>query len=550
MLDVPLDYNNLQGARASVPLIKLSAFSNQTYAGMILTNPGGPGDSGIDSVLSYGSLMQSVVGGSYDIVAFDPRGLGYSIPGANCSSTPDATSPFRRRSEYLEGPDNAQSSWDSAFSGAVSLGKECKAAIGGPDQAGSHMSTSTNVRDMISIVDAFALTSDGQKAPNASQVNFWGFSYGTFIGQTLASIFPSRIGRVVLDGVMDPDDYVSGLGLKSLQFTDEAFATFFTSCHIAGPEKCSYYTGNSAADILNRFERTFNALDAPRAEAQNATNATIVETALEFVKQIGFLSTYYPISLYPILSDALVSFETALVNLTADALEQIVGQIQEALPTTKNTPILIAPYTEWYPAVACTDTNGSSYGLMYEDLEPYIRTLENQSTIGGDSWASNRVLCTGWEIKSDDRFAGPFGGDTKNPILFVSNTLDPATPIYNGRKSASLFPSSRLLTIEGVGHTTISSLNLCAFKNIGQYFKTGLLPRENEVCAAEPGAFNVTLQGLLGNGTVNATTTGAGGGNGTPTVTTIPVATGGAEFVGRSWELLTTGVMVAILVSV
>ena len=98
--------------------------------------------------------------------------------------------------------------------------------IGGPNDAGPHMTTSVNVKDMISILDAFAASSDASGVQEQSNLNYWGFSYGTFLGQTFALMFPDRVGLTVIDGVADPEDWVSGLSLKDLQFTDEAFSTF------------------------------------------------------------------------------------------------------------------------------------------------------------------------------------------------------------------------------------------------------------------------------------------------------------------------------------
>ena len=424
LTQVPLDYSRPRGPRASIPILKLTAnpdSKNGPYQGMILTNPGGPGNSGVQSILTYGSTLQSVAGTNFDIVAFDPRGIANSIPSANCSSSPDASSPFRRRSKSLQGPKNAKSYFPDAFDNAISLGDECKIAIGGENEAGPHMTTAINVRDMISIVDAFAQTEDGQRAKNANLVNYWGLSYGTFIGETLASMFPDRIGSVLLDGVVDPEDNVSGLGLHSLQFTDDVLSTFFTYCHLAGLSACSYHTGSTAADISHRFEQTFTQLDARHAAAQNLTNAPIVEAALEAFKEFTSLATYYPIAFFPLLSDVLVSFEMALANLTVESLEGIAIQIQEALPTLKDVPIDLPPQQEWYPAVACSDTNASSYGLTLDDLKAYVHELEGQSVIEGESWAVNRILCAGWNITSNDRFEGtsmsPIRRNTKADIL-------------------------------------------------------------------------------------------------------------------------------------
>ena len=406
-IQVPLDYSRPRGPGASIPILKLSADPNSksgSYQGMILTNPGGPGNSGVQSIITYGSILQSVAGSNFDIIAFDPRGIANSIPSANCSSLPDGSSPFRRRSGRLYGPKNANSYFANAFDNAISLGKECMATIGGENDAGPHMTTAINVRDIISIVDAFAQTKDGRRAKNANLVNYWGLSYGTFIGETLAAMFPDRVGSVLLDGVVDPEDNVSGLGLHSLQFTDDALSTFFAYCHLAGPSTCSYYTGTTSADIYHRFEKTFTHLDA----RQNVTNAQIIELALEAFKEFISLATYYPIAFFPLLSDVLVSFETALTNLTVESLEGIATQIQEALLTLKGVPIDLPPQQEWYPAVACSDTNVSSYGLALDELKAYIHEVEGQSVIEGESWATNRILCAGWNITSNDRFEGNF----------------------------------------------------------------------------------------------------------------------------------------------
>ncbi|RDW91638.1 hypothetical protein BP5796_02803 [Coleophoma crateriformis] len=492
MLTVPLDYSKPTGNEAIVPLIKLAASTNSStgpYAGMILTNPGGPGNSGVDSVLTYGGLLQSLIGSNYDIVAFDPRGIGRSIPLANCS----ATSTTQRRSAEISGPDFGPSFLNSTLTSAIALGEECEATIGGVDGVGTHMTTAINARDMISIVDAFARTVDNTTSSNSSLVNYWGFSYGSLLGQTFASMFPDRVGRFVLDGVVDTDAWLSALGTSSLNFTDQAFASFFDSCHLAGPQNCSYYIGSTRDDIYNRFEKTFNFFDAAQEEAQNVTSAPLIETALENLKTLFDESTYYPITFYPILSDVLVSLEAAIANFSADAFQNIELQLEERLSTVQNVQVSVSGLSEWYPAVACTDADGSALNMSLIDIEQYVANLRDQSIIEGEIWSELRIQCSKWPITSQDRFSGPFGGVTKTPMLFVSNTIDPATPIANGQKSVKNYAGARLLTIDGVGHSSLGPLNSCAFQHIATYFQTGVLPSSNMFCSIEAGAFGVTL---------------------------------------------------------
>jgi pimeloyl-ACP methyl ester carboxylesterase len=142
-----------------------------------------------------------VVGTNFDIVAFDPRGLGRSIPAANCSASSTENS-LRRRAFGLYGPELSSLYWDETLESAKELGAECEANIGGQDGAGTHMSTAVVARDMLSIVDAFAATDKGKTVEDCSLLNYWGISYGTFIGESFASMYPDRVGRVALDGML------------------------------------------------------------------------------------------------------------------------------------------------------------------------------------------------------------------------------------------------------------------------------------------------------------------------------------------------------------
>lgn len=199
----------------------IAAQSNSTdgpYQGMLLTNPGiyplficypitltflgGPGDPGVDFLLEHGhSIVLPVIGTNYDIVSFDPRGMGRSIPLADCSSS--SSSKVRRRNFGLSGPELDSSYWTGEFQTSMEFGAECNATIGGPDQAGPHMSTAVVATDMLSIVDAFAQTEHGQSVNSSSLLNYWGFSYGSFLGETFASMYPDRVGRFAIDGEFD-----------------------------------------------------------------------------------------------------------------------------------------------------------------------------------------------------------------------------------------------------------------------------------------------------------------------------------------------------------
>lgn len=167
----------------------------------MLNGKGGPGNTGVDWVLEVGSYMVSVAGTNFDIIGFDPRGMGRSTPLANCSQSAAANHKIRPRAYGIYGPEEPDIYWEETIAGAKTFGAQCAEAFGGADGAGQYMSTPVVATDMISIVDAFAKTPNGAKAAgNSSLLNYWGFSWGTFLGQTFATLYPDRVGRLLLDG--------------------------------------------------------------------------------------------------------------------------------------------------------------------------------------------------------------------------------------------------------------------------------------------------------------------------------------------------------------
>lgn len=219
---------------------------------MILINPGGPGQSGIESLLAMIEYIRPRVGGKFDVVAWEPRGIGYSIPLIDCSKTAMVKRHHSRsgsgssKSPPTPKPDGfleEQYADDTKVEGA------CQ---GGPGAADAYMNTGTIVRDMVAILDSYSASSAAAAVSDASLLNYWGFSYGTFIGQTFASMFPNRIGRVVLDGVEEPYGHIAGTGVDSLSDTDDAFLTFFYYCSRAGAACKSLSSFGFHCDGLDR----------------------------------------------------------------------------------------------------------------------------------------------------------------------------------------------------------------------------------------------------------------------------------------------------------
>lgn len=287
------------------------------------------------------------------------------------------------------------------------------------------MSTATNARDMLSIVDAFAATTDGQRTSIPSRLlNYYGVSYGTFLGQTFASMFPDRVGRMVLDGVVGPDGYLAG-EITNLSDLDGIIAAFFVYCFKAGPSVCPYYTGSSARDIYSRFTQSLAQLDAQKAKSQNWSNATDIESALLTLKS-GLVLTAIAASIPDMFFD-LIMPEMLLGLEKAIATQNLVPWIEGAI-AVYGDPNSSNGLESLLFGVWCPDQDNIWYNKTWDDLRPEFADYNKQSIVA-DAWDRIAAGCLGWSIKATEIFSGPFGGDTANPILFVSNTYDPITPL-------------------------------------------------------------------------------------------------------------------------
>ncbi|KAH8646011.1 Alpha/Beta hydrolase protein [Tricladium varicosporioides] len=481
VLDVPFDYNKPDGSRAYLPILKVPA-TTKPYKGMIMTNFGGPGDSGVSTLKSQATFMTQIVGNNYDIVAIEPRGIGFSLPKADCSIASGNVTNLKRHIKKLHGPYLGDDWFNMTYITAKELDQNCSQNNGGSNQIISHMSTADVVRDMINILNQYAAGPESYGVEYPRDLNFWGYSYGTIIGQTFASMYPDRVGRLVLDGVVDADDYNAGLNLKSLQDTDKAFSIFFEYCHAAGPANCAYYTGSSAHDIYIRFENSINRLDAKVAVGKGWSNATIISQTLNAFKPIAFGILYNPIARFEYLGTLLIKLENQSQNATLDGLEAITKGIEA-----------VTPQLGAFAAVKCGDSGNIRYNLTLEILRQDIFARQNQSYMGGEWITSSDILCSTWSSKAPTRYIGAFGGKAKNPILFVGNERDPITPLQNARKGAKIFAKAEVLIIDGTGHTSITTNNKCAFGKINKYFQDGTLPGVHNFCALEAGPWNITL---------------------------------------------------------
>jgi pimeloyl-ACP methyl ester carboxylesterase len=492
------------------------------YGGPILTNPGGPGGPGAMVAIALGKTLQTIVDSGvdprfapddaryFDLIGFDPRGIGWSEPMAVCmADKPSMWSwNIREENEGLVGSSDA--ALGRLWSMTHAFGSSCKLAEedqDGPDIK-QYMSTASVARDMLEIVEKHhALVANqvahlaAQKAgkrgchsttyvPGEAKLQYWGFSYGTYLGSTFASMFPNRVGRLVLDGVVSSYDYNHSLGNGSLTDTEKAMNSFYTFCHHAGPKGCALATANSTlTDIEERSQSIVQSLyhnPVPLVTAEGPEFFTWSE-----LKVIVFSSTYQPRIMFPYVAQILADIEAG----GGDVLDQLAmgyryTHVYSCPVNDSGQPDLRDSGIIATTAILCGDGIDQSH-VTRDEFAEYHKFMDAKSPTAGSYWSTLLLRCTAWKIRASHTFQGPFGSNTSHPLLFISNTADPVTPLRSGRFMQNLFPGSGLLISDHAGHCSISAPDPCALAHVRAYFQTGALPSPGTVCVPPPGPFSL-----------------------------------------------------------
>lgn len=539
------------GRRMAIAIIRLPARvppSDPRYGGPVMINPGGPGGSGVDQVLRIAKSLQAVVDSEgdpslpfsndgtksvplyHDIISFDPRAIQKTTPAVTCF--PDSFS--RETWQYQEEVIGILGSTEDAFSRnwyrSKALAEGCSARLisageanGTDDRLGEHVNTTPVIRDMLEIIERHAdwvkdqqpadilITTGRKKTPSTerdepAKIKYWGFSYGTIIGQTFAAVYPNHVARLIVDGVVDADYYYNGPWNANLWDADKILEKFFDYCQASGDVfSCPFYASGGRDAIKETYYSTFERIKTtPFAVPASSTRGPDVITWSD-AKSMVRLGMYQPHMYFPLVARLLADITTGNGSAFADfkqARHSASCPTEECKLAGAYSPECIASghnNNDATKAILCTDAEGIG-DITQDSFVEYWMGLRNQSEVLGDWWAHTRLDCVGWKAKAAWRFAGPFQGNTSYPMLWLSNTLDPVTPIRNAKRMMQNFPGSVLLEQDAEGHCTTSAKSLCTAKHVRAYFQTGEMPEPGTVCGVEEKPF----LGNVGKGNVGS----------------------------------------------
>lgn len=463
---VPLDYDAPAGATTLIALARVPASDPAHRIGSVFVNPGGPGGSGVGLVLEgFGAFLDARLGGRFDIVGFDPRGVGASDP-LHCFASEDELYAFFDGIPVFP---YERAQFRPFYERYRGLAGRC---LGSHEAIARHMSTADVVRDLDLL----------RRAVGDRGLNYLGFSYGSYIGNTYANLFPRNVRALVIDGVLDPRLWANGTQIRSDRVaTQREFEEFLRLCDEAGPGCALSAPGGAAA----RWDALAAALRSTPLGFDDGTqytydyliaDATSAMYVPEYWGGPDGYGAYFGALADAVLGDPLAA---AAALETRGALADRLGgsQVREA------------DYDNGFDAYygnQCADTEYPSTFAGFRLTGAYAAA---GSQFGPLWWWSN-TGCTAWPV-APDRYTGPWTARTSAPVLVVGNYFDGVTDYAGAQASARLLPKSRLLSYAGWGHTAYGRSG-CVTDYVDAYLLAGTLPPVGTVCPANPNPFIVS----------------------------------------------------------
>jgi pimeloyl-ACP methyl ester carboxylesterase len=429
-VEVPLDYGKPGGRKISVAVSRVKATDTANYQGVLIGNPGGPGGSGLYLSGGLANWLPPEVAARYDIIGFDPRGVESSKPAISC--VPDYSDPTRP--DYVPANAAEEKAW---------LARSKEYADACTEKFGwmlPHMRTTNAARDLDSI----------RKALGAEQISYYGFSYGTYLGATYATMFPQNVKRMVWDGNVDSRN-VWYLGQLR---QNEAFERNMKL----------WWAWIAKYDSIYGLGTTQEAVEANYYKARAGAEASPIGG------KIG------PSELDDIVLSA--GYNTAYYIPFAEALSAWVNEKDPA------------PLLDWTPGGGGDNSFAVYLAVQGVDApwpakwETWHRDAARQyeSGIRFNSWSNTwfNAPIHYWGAKAGKAFQIGAERGALPPIMLVQSTLDAATPYSGGPQMRKLFPSATLIAEQG-GKTHSNTLNgnACLDDKVAAYLSEGTLaPRK------------------------------------------------------------------------
>lgn len=442
-LTVPLDYAKPAGATIKIRVAKSTATGPAAARqGSVLINPGGPGGSGVDFTAYVAQAIAANVAHEFDIVGFDPRGVGQSAP-ITCITGRQTTLWLA-----VDGSPNTPAEERRLMRLAGDIPQGC---LDRSPALARNVGTENTVRDMDILREVLGDT----------HLNWIGYSYGTYLGTLYAEKFPDRVGRMVLDGALDPSLDAMEVSEGQSRGFQKAITRFAADC--AKRASCPFPSAKATIAGINTILAELDASPMPTDSRRVLTQAQAL-TALFY--------PMYSTSLWPTLRNALgmaASNDGTGMLAIADYANDRIGPNKYG-----------SNQTSAFYAISCWDMPQppGADGLRAAAAQWSAKAPVPELAMSM-SWGN--APCNKW-FGHSARTPAPATTTTTAPILVVGTTFDPATPYWWSVALSKQLKTSTLLTFRGDGHTAYGSGSACIDKAVSGFLLRGTMPAPGTVC--------------------------------------------------------------------
>ncbi|MFF7353072.1 MULTISPECIES: alpha/beta hydrolase [Streptomyces] len=443
-MQAPLDWSRPKGDTIGVALIRARATGPANKRiGSLVFNFGGPGGSGVSTLPAFGADY-ATLGTRYDLVSFDPRGVGRSAP-VKCESDAQLDEYFQQDAT----PDD-----DAERTALLDRTKQFNAACEkNSRKVLPHVATTDAARDMDLL----------RQVLGDARLHYFGISYGTELGGVYAHLFPQYVGRAVLDAVVDPTQNAEQSALGQARGFQLALDNFAEDCTSKTTE-CPI--GDTAQDVKNRIAKLLN--DLEKKPISGITPRQLTQTAATN----GIAQALYSKDFWEYLTEGLEQAydgDGKILMLLSDSLNGRSENGEYSNITAANI------------AINCADQKPRYTADYVQRQVPEFRAA---SPLFGDYLAWGMLSCTDWAVPgaADHPDVSAPGSA---PILVVGNTGDPATPYEGAKKMVDALGKGVAveLTYKGQGHGAYDSKNKCVQSAVNDYLLDGKEPKAGTVCS-------------------------------------------------------------------
>jgi pimeloyl-ACP methyl ester carboxylesterase len=481
---LPRDYDRPKGAKTTLALLRYRSPDQTKRIGTLFVNPGGPGGWATDLAYWAPEFLSSDILERFDIVGVDPRGVGYS-DNVRCFADPGKQAPVMN-ALYGPGFPTTKAETTRYLRAAKAQGQAC-ATSGKPLSVS--ISTAAVARDMDVL----------RRAVGDAKLSYLGFSYGSYLGQVYANLFPDRVRALALDGIVDPSAWRGSKGtrnvprwdrLRSADGSYKALRELLVRCNRAGGGRCTFALGDPVANfdlIYERLKKHPLGLDDGEGNSVGYGHDNLVSDVRSIL--------YDPYGSYYI-SDLLVQLLTITEPPATDAAaarhraaERALAAVRQRIADraeVEHRPGAGFPYDnslDGRVSITCTD------GVRPDDVADtpkHVAKVARRVPYFSELWAWNDPFCAknAFSAQDEDRYRGSFTRRTVKPLLFVGNYWDPATRYESAVNAARLSPNSRLLSSDSWGHLAYGSSE-CVTSAVVTYLVRLKLPAEGKVCVGD-----------------------------------------------------------------